>query len=65
MTTIPALEYHCLRRGTNTGAWLSVLPFTVNRTELGDQEWRKSIFLCYGIDPPYLPTNCEGFRVGL
>ena len=28
-----------------TGAWLSVLPSTVNGTELGDQEWRDFLFL--------------------
>ena len=43
-----------------TGVWLSVLPSTVNRTELGAQEWRYSIFLSYGINPPDLPYHCDG-----
>ena len=40
-----------------TGTWLSVLPPTVNGTELGAQEWRDSLFLRYGIDPPDLPSH--------
>ena len=39
-------------RITRTGAWMSVLPYTVNGTELGAQEWMDSLFLCYGIKPP-------------
>ena len=32
-------------------------PSIVNGTELGAQELRDIIFLCYGIDTPYLPPN--------
>ena len=42
------------------GAWLSVLPSTVNVTELGAQKWRDSIFLRYGINPPDLPDDYDG-----
>ena len=42
------------------GAWLTVLPSTVNGTELGAQEWRDALFLRYGLDPPYLPKYCDG-----
>ena len=41
-------------------AWLTVLPSTVNGTELGDQEWYDALFLRYGLDPPDLPTYCDG-----
>ena len=41
-----------LGRITWKGVWLSVLPSTVNGTELGEQLWGDSLFLCYGIDPP-------------
>ena len=34
-----------LGRLQQTGAWLSVLPSTINGTELGAQEWRYSLFL--------------------
>ena len=43
-----------------TGAWVSVLPSAVNGMELGAQEWRNSLFLIYGIDPPELPDYCDG-----
>ena len=49
-----------LRQMTKTGAWLTVHPSTVNMTELGAQEWRDSIFLRYGLDPPYLSHYCDG-----
>ena len=49
-----------LRRATKTGAWLTVQPSTVNRRELGAQEWRDDLFLQYGLDLPD-PTNyCDG-----
>ena len=43
-----------------TGARLSVLPSTVNGTELGAQEWRDFLFLRYGIKPTDLPSHCDG-----
>ena len=49
-----------MRRAEKTGAWLTVLPSTVNGTELGAQEWRDALFLRYGLDPPDLPTDCDG-----
>ena len=57
-----ALVFHArrLRRAAMTGAWLTVLPSTVNGTELGVQEWRDALFLRYDLDPPYLPTHCDG-----
>ena len=57
MAAAPALEAHKLRRRTKTGAWLNLLPSTVNRTDIGVQEWRNSLFLCYNIEPPYLYTH--------
>ena len=47
-------------RITRTGAWLSVLPPTANGTELEAQEWRDSLFIPYGIDPPDLPEHYNG-----
>ena len=49
-----------MRRAANTGAWLTVLPSAVNGTELGAQEWRDTLFLRYELDPPDLPTHCDG-----
>ena len=50
-----------LGRIQRKGVWLLVLPSTVNWTALGAQEWRDSLFLCYGFNPPDLPSNCDGF----
>ena len=38
-------DTHHMGRIMRTGALLSVLPSTVNETELGAQEWRDSLFL--------------------
>ena len=56
----PVLHTRRLRRGKKTGAWLTVQLSTVNGTELGAQEWRDALFLRYGLDPPDLPTHCDG-----
>ena len=40
------------------------MPYTVNRKELGTQDWRDSIFLQYIMGPPDLPCHCNGFGVG-
>ena len=56
----PVLQARQMRRGAKTGAWITVLPSTVNEIELGDQEWRDAFFLRYGLDPPDLPTHCNG-----
>ena len=50
----------CMRRAAKTGAWLTVLPSTVNEAKLGAQEWRDVLFLWYGLDPPDLPKYCYG-----
>ena len=54
------LQARRLRQAINTGAWLTVQPSTVNGTELGSQEWRDALILRYGINPPDLPTHCDG-----
>ena len=45
---------------TRLGAWMSVLPSTFNGIELGSQEWRDFLFLCYIIIKPELPDRCNG-----
>ena len=40
------------------GTLLTVLPPTVNRTELGSQELCDDLFLRYRIDLPDLPPHC-------
>ena len=48
-----------MQRAAKTGAWLAVLPSTVNGTELRAQEWRDALFLRYGLEPPDLPKYCD------
>ena len=45
----PVLQARRMLRAAKTGAWLTVLPSTVNGTELGAQEWRDNLFLRYGL----------------
>ena len=56
----PALDARRLRQGTKTGAWITVLPSMVDGTEMGSQECHDALYLCYGIEPPDLPTHCYG-----
>ena len=35
-------------------------PSTVYGMELGAQEWCDALFLRYGLEPPDLPTHCDG-----
>ena len=56
----PEVVTRQLRRVTNTGAWITVQPSTVNGTELGEQEWRDAPFLFYGLDPPDLLKHFDG-----
>ena len=37
-------------------------PSTVNGTDLGAQEWRDTLFLRYGLEPPDLLTYCDGCK---
>ena len=56
----PTLDARQMRRVTKTGAWITVLLSMVNGMELGDQEWRYTLFPCYDIEPPDLPSHCDG-----
>ena len=56
----PVLHACRMRRTAKTGAWLTVLPSTVNGTKLEAQEWSDALFLRYGMDPPDLHKYCDG-----
>ena len=53
-------ERRAILHGKLTGQWLSILPSTVNGTELSTQEFHDSLLLHYGRSPPDLPTHCDG-----
>ena len=42
---------------------MTVQPSPVNGTELGDHEWRNTLFPRYGLEPLDLPTYCDGCQV--
>ena len=48
-----------LNKATKTGAWLTLHLSMANGIELGVQEWRYSLLLQYGLDPPDLPHYCN------
>ena len=50
----PVQQARHMQQAAKIGAWLTVLPSTVNGTELGAQEWRDALFLRYGLEPPDL-----------
>ena len=60
MVKAPDVSSRRLQQGTNTGAWLSVPPSTVNGMELEDQAWYDVFFIHYSIDLPHTPLNCDG-----
>ena len=57
MVTDPVLDALMMIWITKMGAWLAVLPSTVNGTDLGAQEWLNTLSLCYEIDLPLIPTH--------
>ena len=42
---VPVQGARRIQQSTNTGAWLTVQPSMVNRTELGEQEWCDTLLL--------------------
>jgi hypothetical protein len=60
LAAIPDGKSRTIQRGTETGAWLSVLPSTVSGTELSAQEFRDALSMRYGEAPPDLPACCDG-----
>jgi hypothetical protein len=49
-----------LLRGKETGQWLSVMPSTLNGTELSAQEFRDALLLRHARTPGDLPSICDG-----
>jgi hypothetical protein len=49
-----------MRRSTETGAWLTAMPNSLNGTELSEDEFRDSLRLRFGLTPVALPERCDG-----
>ena len=47
-------------RSRETGSWLTVMPDSLNGTELSADEFRDSARLRFGLTPTSLPHRCEG-----
>ena len=60
MKKLPCSDRRTILRGKSTGQWLSVLPSTLNGTELSAQEFRDSLHLRYARSPSDLQANCDG-----
>lgn len=60
VSKLPCDDRRTIERGKQTGQWLSVLPSSVNGTELSAQEFRDSVMLRYARTPIDLPSLCDG-----
>ncbi|MEJ2330924.1 MAG: hypothetical protein P8Z33_13945, partial [Gammaproteobacteria bacterium] len=49
-----------LERGKHTGAWLTVIPNTLNGTELSREEFRDNLRLRFGFLPLQMQRHCDG-----
>ena len=49
-----------LQRATETGAWLTAMPNTLNGTDLSADEFKDNLRLRLGLCPTSLPHRCEG-----
>jgi hypothetical protein len=62
-TILADLDYDTRRtilRGKETGQWLSVMPSTLNGTELSAQEFRDALLLRHARTPGDLSSHCDG-----
>ena len=48
-----------MQRATETGAWLTTMPSSLNGTELSADGFRDNLWLCFGRCPPSLPRRCD------
>ena len=49
-----------MQRATDTGAWLTTMPNSLNGTELSADEFKDNLRLRFGLCPTSLPHRCEG-----
>ena len=61
---LPKARSRTLARANVTCWWLSVLPSTVNGTELAPEEFRDACYLRYGLTPRDLCNNRKGYTGG-
>lgn len=59
-STMPKEKLRAAKREMETGAWLTVLPQSINGTDLSCVEFRDHLALRYGMTPVQLPKTCDG-----
>ena len=59
-TAAGAADSRRLQRATDTGAWLTAMPNTLNGTNLSVDEFKDNLQLRLGLCPTFLPHRCEG-----
>jgi hypothetical protein len=55
-----AVDARRMQRATETGAWLTAMPNTLNGTDLSADEFKDNLRLRLGLCPTSLPRRCEG-----
>ena len=60
LSNFPPAERRRLDRNQYCGAWISVLPTTVNGLSLSKSEWRDGMRRRYGLALQDLPCKCDG-----
>jgi hypothetical protein len=63
LATQPEHISRIIRRAPTTGQWLSITPTTSSQTLLSPVEFRDGLHLRYGMNPPGLPSQCDGCGV--
>ena len=56
----PKPHQRLITRGQTTGTWLSLCPTSAGQTLLSALEFRDGLCMRYGIEPPGLPSFCDG-----
>ena len=56
-----------MRRGKETGAWISINQFAANETDIGVKYWRYVMFFHCRVEPPDLPSCCDwcGYKLSI
>jgi hypothetical protein len=60
LSKLPCDVSRAIARGKKTGQWLSVMPSTINGTDLAAQEFRDALLLRFARTPGDLQSHCDG-----
>ena len=57
---IPKFDACCTNRNTETGAWISITPTTIDGLSLSKDEWRDAMRQRYGLALLDIQKTCDG-----